>query len=140
MTLLRLDHVASSIVNANHRIVRADEKLTAFLELESAIFGNWRDPVKRARQVAATPWFNHQGQAHIVSITIRSPRSYSGKVEAAPWFRTWFSVDPQPASINPTVNISIVFICAVLDCGRIIHHPAIKNDSSARLMLARSGR
>jgi hypothetical protein len=91
-------------------VVRADEKLTAFLEMESAIFGNWRDPVKRARQVAATPWFNHQGQAHIVSIAIRSPRSYSGKVEAAPWFRTWFSVDPQPASINPTVNISIVFI------------------------------
>jgi hypothetical protein len=45
--------------------------------------------------------------------------------------RTWFSIDPQPASINPTINISIVFICAFLvDCGRIIRHSAIKNDSS----------
>ena len=57
---------------------------------------------------------NHQGQAQIVSIAIRSPRSYSGKVEATPLFRTWFSVDPQPASISPTVNMSIVFICAFL--------------------------
>ena len=48
--------------------------------------------------------------------------------------RTWFSIDPQPASINPTINISIVFICAFLvDYGRIIRHPAIKNDSSAIL-------
>ncbi len=45
--------------------------------------------------------------------------------------RTWFSIDPQPASINPTINISIVFICAFLvDCGRIIRHSAIKNDST----------
>jgi hypothetical protein len=48
-----------------------------------------------------------------------------------PLSRPWFSTDPQPASISPTVNISIVFICAVLDCGGIIYHPAIKNDSSA---------
>jgi len=48
--------------------------------------------------------------------------------------RTWFSIDPQPASINPAMNISIVFICAFLvDCGRIICHPAIKNDSGAIL-------
>jgi hypothetical protein len=48
--------------------------------------------------------------------------------------QTWFPVDPQPASINPTINISIVFICALLvDCGRIIRHSAIKNDSSAIL-------
>jgi hypothetical protein len=41
------------------------------------------------------------------------------------------SIDPQPASINPTINISIVFICAFLvDCGRITCHPAIKNDST----------
>ena len=79
-------------------------------------------------RLGATPWFNHQGQAQIVSIAIRSPRSYSGKVEATPWFRTWFSVDPQPASISPTVNISIVFICALLNCGRIIHLTAIKNE------------
>ena len=46
--------------------------------------------------------------------------------------RTWFSIDPQPASISPTINISIVFICAFpFDCGQIICHPAIKNDSSA---------
>jgi hypothetical protein len=37
-------------------------------------------------------------------------------------------MDPQPASINPTINISIVFICAFLvDCGQIICHPAIEN-------------
>jgi hypothetical protein len=61
------------------------------------------------------PGFNRQGQAHIVSTASR--------------LRTWFSIDPQPASINPTINISIVFICAFLvDCGRIICHPAIKND------------
>jgi hypothetical protein len=35
--LVRLDHVASFIVNANHCIMSAEEKLTAFLELESAI-------------------------------------------------------------------------------------------------------
>jgi hypothetical protein len=62
--------------------------------------------------------FNPQGQAHIVSTALR--------------LRTWFSIDPQTASINPTINISIVFICAFLvDCGRIICHPAIKNDSDA---------
>jgi hypothetical protein len=96
----------------------------------------WRDPALRARQVEATPWFNRQGQAHIVSTAIRLPRSCKAgrEVEATPWFRTWFSIDPQPASISPTINISIVFICAFLvDCGRIIRHPAIKNDSSAIL-------
>jgi len=47
-------------------------------------------------------------------------------------FRTWFSIDPQPASISPTINISIVFICAfVVDHGWIIYHSAIKNDSGA---------
>jgi hypothetical protein len=36
-------------------------------------------------------------------------------------------------SISP-VDISIVFICAFLvDCGRTIRHPAIKNDSGAIL-------
>jgi hypothetical protein len=56
------------------------------------------------------------------------------EVEPTPWFRTWFSIDPQPASISPTINISIVFICASpVDHGQIICHPAIKNDSSAIL-------
>src|SRR6267143_6577173 len=80
------------------------------------------------------PEVNRQGQAHIVSTAIVSPGSGKGgrELEAMPWFRTWFSIEPQPASINPTINISIVFICAFLvDCGRIISHPAIKNDSSA---------
>jgi hypothetical protein len=64
---------------------------------------------KADREVEATPWFNRQGQAHIVS-TAR--------------LRTWFSIDPQPASISPTINISIVFICAFpVDCGQIICHP-----------------
>ena len=58
------------------------------------------------------------------------PRSRKG-VDATPWFGTEFSIDPQPASISPTINISIVFICAFLvDCGRTIHDPATKNDSS----------
>src|SRR5438876_11167373 len=78
------------------------------------------------------PGVNRQGQAHIVSTAIVSPGSGKGgrEVEATPWFRTWFSIDPQPASINPTINISIVFICAFLvDCGRIVCRTAIKNDS-----------
>jgi hypothetical protein len=58
-----------------------------------------------------------------------------------PCFRTWFSIDPQPASISPTINISIVFICAFfVDCGRIIRHPVIKNDSSAILITGRTFR
>jgi len=45
-----------------------------------------------------------------------------------------FPLIRRPGSINPTINISIIFICAFLvDCGRIIRHPAIKNDSSAIL-------
>jgi hypothetical protein len=41
--------------------------------------------------------------------------------------------------INATINISIVFICAFLvDCGRIIRHSAIKNDSSAILSAGRA--
>jgi hypothetical protein len=82
----------------------------------------WRDPVKRAGRLEATPWFNRQGQAHIMSIATASPdpRCAPG---AGVRLRTWFSFDPQPASINPTINISIVFICAFLvDCGRIIRH------------------
>ncbi len=35
--LVRLDHVASFIVNANHFIVRVDERLIAFVELQLAI-------------------------------------------------------------------------------------------------------
>ena len=69
------------------------------------------------------PGVNRQGQAHIVSTAIVSPGSGKGgrEVEATPSFRTWFSIDPQPASISPTINISIVFICAFLvDCGRTI--------------------
>jgi hypothetical protein len=58
------------------------------------------------------PGVNRQGQAHIVSTAIRLPRSCKAgrEVEATPWFRTWFSIDPQPASISPTININIVFI------------------------------
>jgi hypothetical protein len=60
------------------------------------------------------PGVNRQGQAHIVSTASR--------------LRTWFSIDPQPVSISPTINISIVFICAFpVDCGQIICHPATKN-------------
>jgi hypothetical protein len=80
------------------------------------------------------PGVNRQGQAHIVSTAIQSPGFDTGsrEVEAAPWFRTWFSVDPQPASISPTINVSIVFICTFpFGCSQIICHPAIKNDSGA---------
>src|SRR5437870_7432166 len=70
---------------------------------------------------------NRQGQAHIMSTAIVSPRS---RKMGGAFFRTWFSIDPQPASISPTINISIVFICTFLvDCRRIICHSAIKNDS-----------
>jgi hypothetical protein len=64
----------------------------------------------------ATPWFSRQGQAHIVSTAIPLPRSGKAirEVEATRWFRTLFSIDPQPANISPTVNISIVFICGLL--------------------------
>jgi hypothetical protein len=82
------------------------------------------------------PGVNRQGQAHIVSTAIVSPRSGKAnrEVDATPWFRTWFSVDSQPASISPTINISIVFICPFpFDSGQIICHPAIKNDSGAIL-------
>jgi len=59
-------------------------------------------------------------------------------VSTASRLRTWFPIDPQPASVSPTINISIVFICAFpVDHGRIICHPAIKNDSNAIL---RSGK
>jgi hypothetical protein len=37
LVLVRLDHIARSIVKANHGVVRTDEKLAAFLELERAI-------------------------------------------------------------------------------------------------------
>ena len=82
------------------------------------------------------PGVNRQGPAHIVSTAIVSPGSGKGgrEVEATPWFRTWFSIDPQPASISPTINISIVFICAFLvDCGQDHSPPPIKNDSGAIL-------
>jgi len=63
------------------------------------------------------PGVNRQGQAHIVSTASRLR-----------------SIDPQPASISPTINISIVFICTFfVDCGQIIRHSAIKNDSGAIL-------
>jgi hypothetical protein len=55
-------------------------------------------------------------------------------VSTASRLRTWFSIDPQPASISPTINISIVFICTFpVDHGQIVCCPAIKNDSSAIL-------
>ena len=63
---------------------------------------------------------NRQGHAHIVSTAIVSPGSGKGgrEVEATPSFRTWLSIDPQPASTSPTINVSIIFICAFLvDCG-----------------------
>src|SRR5438093_731976 len=45
---------------------------------------------------------NRQGQAHIMSTAIVSPRS--SKMGGA-FFRTWFSIDPQPASVRQTMNI-----------------------------------
>jgi len=85
--------------------------------------------VKRGGRLRQRQGFNRQGQAHIVSTATASPdpRCAPG---AGVRLRTWFSIDPQPASINPTINISIVFICAFLvDCGRIVCRTAIKNDS-----------
>jgi len=88
----------------------------------------YRRPQKRAGHrltFLRMPGVNRQGQAHIVSTASR--------------LRTCVSIDPQPASISPTINISIVFICAFLvDCGRSIRHSAIKNDSSAILSSGQS--
>jgi hypothetical protein len=75
-----------------------------------------------------------------VSTAIPLPRSGKGgrEVEATPWLRAWFSVDPQPARISPTINVSIVFICASLvDHGQIMCRLAIKNDFS---QILRSGK
>lgn len=97
---------------------------------------------------ARMPGVNRQGQAHIVSTAIRSPGPARGPAEVggagpvrglaevggAPSVRTWFSIDPQPASISATINISVVFICAFrVDYGQSICHSAIKNDSSTIL-------
>jgi hypothetical protein len=68
-----------------------------------------------------------------------SPGSGTGgrEVEATPWFRTWFSIDPQPAIISPAININIVLICPFpVDCGQTIPHAPIKNDSGAMLSFA----
>jgi len=60
-----------------------------------------------------------------------SGKTDGGDVEATVWLRTLFPIDPQPASISPTVNISVVFICAVplqewLTAHRLVgDHPAI---------------
>src|SRR5262249_34262386 len=83
---------------------------------------------------------NRQKQAHIVSTAIRSPgpARFPAEVGGAPCFSKTmgFSIDPQPASISQTINISIVFICVFLvDYGRSICHSAIKNV----IMLARVG-
>src|SRR5581483_156326 len=71
--------------------------------------------VARSHKADGKGWTNvkvqHQGHAHIVSTAIRSPRPARGPAEVGgkPRFRTSLSVDPQPASINPTINISTVF-------------------------------
>jgi hypothetical protein len=46
--------------------------------------------------------------------------------------RVFFSIDPQPASIGPTINISIVFICPSL----VDHGPFAVRQS--KTILARS--
>jgi len=100
-----------------------------------AVKGGKRDPPKRARQVRATPSFNRQGQAHIVStaIVLPGPGKANREVEATPWFRTSLCIDPQPASISPTVNISIVFICGLLLIVAGSLPPRNQNDSSTIL-------
>jgi hypothetical protein len=79
---------------------------------------------------------NRQGQAHMVFTAIVSPGSGKGawEAEATPWFRTWFSIDPQPASISPTINVSIVFSVTSL---LIVAGPFVivdQNDSTAILL------
>src|SRR5438874_11319955 len=92
--------------------------------------------VERGGRLRQRHGFNRQGQAHIMSTATASPDPYCAP-GAGVRLRTWFSIDPQPASINPTINVSIVVICAFLvDHGPIIRRPAIKNDSSA---IMRSG-
>src|SRR5438093_12059947 len=70
--------------------------------------------VKRGGRLRQRQGFNRQGQAHIVSTATASPdpRCAPG---AGVRLRTWFSIDPQLASINPTINISIVsFVLSLL--------------------------
>lgn len=87
--------------------------------------------LSRKEQARLCEYPNRQGQAHIVFTAMVSPRSR--KMGGA--LRTLFPIDPQPASISPTINISIVFICAFLfDCGRRIPHLPSKT------ILARSNR
>jgi hypothetical protein len=79
---------------------------------------------------------NRQGQAHMVFTAIVSPGSGKGawEAEATPWFRRWFSIDPQPASISPTINVSIVFSVTSL---LIVAGPFVivdQNDSTAILL------
>jgi len=94
--------------------------------------------VERGGRLRQRRGLNRQGQAHIMSTATASPDPYCAP-GAGVRLRTWFSIDPQAASINPTINISIVFICAFLvDHGRSIRHPAIKNDSSAILRSERA--
>jgi hypothetical protein len=81
---------------------------------------------------------NRQGQAHIASTTSLST-SIPCATAPSRW-RTSVFIDPQPASISPTINISIVFICPLLvDHGRIVRHPAIKNASVGFASNSRGG-
>jgi hypothetical protein len=103
---------------------RIGDQIDAAMIFARADFVNVQQITYRSARSACS-----QGQAHIVSTAIPLPRSgkTNREVEATPWFRTWFSIDPQPASISQTINISIVFICAFpVDCGRIICRPAIE--------------
>ena len=63
------------------------------------------------------PGVNRQGQAHIVSTAIVSPGSGkgAGEVEATPWLRTWFSIDPQPARISQrSTSVLFSFVLSLL--------------------------
>jgi hypothetical protein len=86
------------------------------------------------KRVWSRLWFSPQGHAHIVftaTVLPGSGKANGGDVEATPWFfLTSFAIDPQPASISPTVKISIIFICVLLT--EIVDGASAGRRSSAR--------
>jgi hypothetical protein len=112
-------------VNREARICWCERGNSKAPAIKSRFWYDWCEASAAGRDDAM---FHRQGQAHIVSTAIRSPGPASGPAEVggAPWFPTLFSIDPQPANISARVNINIVFIVVVFDCGRIILHPPSK--------------
>jgi hypothetical protein len=97
----------------------------------------WRDPAKRADRLRQRHGLIVKGKR------ISCPPHYAlPNNDYDPLHHDYehgfpAGVDSQPASISPTIKISIIFICLFLvNHAWIICQPAIKNDSSAILSMA----